>query len=133
MLFLDPEAQSTFQPSSNSSPNSNSDNNNSNNKTDSRPSDAITAIVVPVVTMVVAVIVAWWRRHQFVWLLTCGARGYRHSKRPDRIPQNTHPYASSQSVLMSNFNSWPMYNPIPQANEIYAPGPHQGWPGRGYR
>ena len=48
----------------------------------------ITGIVIPVVAMIVAVIVAWWRRDQVVWLLTCSCCRHRRLVRPSGVAEN---------------------------------------------
>lgn len=40
----------------------------------------------------VAIMVGWWKKHQVLWLVTCGRRGYKKSVKPPRA-QGGHPLA----------------------------------------
>ena len=45
----------------------------------------IGGIIVAAVTILVAIVVGWWKRHQVLWLFTCGLCGYRHSVWPQPV------------------------------------------------
>ena len=44
----------------------------------------IAEIVIPIVGILAAVGLAWWKRHQVVWCVTCGRHGHKHTIRTPR-------------------------------------------------
>ena len=39
-------------------------------------------IVVACLAIAAAIVVGWWKKHQVLWLVTCGRRGYKNSVKP---------------------------------------------------
>ena len=58
-------------------------------------------IAVACVAMTVAIVVGWWKKHQVLWFITCGRRGYKKSKKPQRA-QAGHPLTNMGSGTMGN-------------------------------
>lgn len=58
-------------------------------------------IAVACVAMAVAIVVGWWKKHQVLWFITCGRRGYKKSKKPQRA-QAGHPLTNMGSGTMGN-------------------------------
>ena len=79
---------SNLATSTSSSPSPEDTGSSSTKKDGGLSSAVITGIVIPVAAVVITVICAWWRRHQVVWLLTCGTRGHRHWKKPESTQQS---------------------------------------------
>jgi hypothetical protein len=109
----------------------------------------IVSIVIPIVAMIAAIIVAWWKRHQAVWCLTCGRHGYKHSSSvpsreghpvsqmgKDTIARNSPPpYNSNQVFVINHINQPPhrMHDEALDRLQHEAPNRmHHGPPGRIY-
>lgn len=54
----------------------------------------LVALAVACLAIVVGMIVGWWKKHQVLWLVTCGRRGCKKTVKPQRAPQETLQLAS---------------------------------------
>ena len=45
-------------------------------------------VAVSCIAIVVGVVVGWWKKHQVLWLITCGKRGHKRSDRSQQAQGN---------------------------------------------
>lgn len=86
---------------------------------------AIAAMVIAIVAIITTVIVAWWKRPQVVWCITCARYGSKHSKKSPKAK----PYGNQLSTMTPHGQGNPGY---PSQQFIIINGSnHQGFnPGR---
>jgi hypothetical protein len=56
---------------------------------------AIAGMAIAIVAIITTVIVAWWKRHQVVWCITCTRHGSKHSTKPPK----SKPYENQLSTM----------------------------------